>query len=110
MWPWSDAVLDTRVILHYINKDVDMDVHSLVHLFETFIRVETGGGPVRTFDSPQATSTSAMCTDWNILLQNTKYIGHNFLCLHLGGSPIASSHIGRRTWLRDVQCSNRLTA
>ena len=48
---WLDATPDMRIILHHINKDIGMDVHSLVHFFMTSIRVEAEEGPVRTFHS-----------------------------------------------------------
>ena len=108
--PWLDGAPDTKVFLHHILKDVGLDAHSLVHLYATSTRVEAGGAPWRTFNSARVASTSAMLTDWNLMLRDVKYIGHNFLRLRFGGSPVTPSHIGGGPWLRGVQRSNRLTA
>ena len=108
--PWLDEAPDTKIFLHHIHKDVGLDAHSLVHLFATSIRVEAGSAPGRSFDSARAVSTAAMLTDWNLLLRDVKYTGHNFLHLCFGGSPVTPSHIGGGPWLRGVQRSNRLTA
>ena len=62
------------------------------------------------FDSTRATSTMAMLMDWNLLLQNIKYTGHNFLHLRFGGSPVTPSYIRGGPWLQGVQCSYCLTA
>ena len=75
--PWLDEAPDTKVFLHHIHKDMGLDAHSLVHLFATSIQVEAGGAPGWSFDSARAASTAAMLTDWNLLLRNVKYTGHN---------------------------------
>ena len=74
-----------KVFLHHVHKDVGLDAHSLVHLFTTSIRVEVEGAPGCSFDSVRVVSTMAMLSDWNLLLWDVKYTGHNFLCLRLGG-------------------------
>ena len=108
--PWLDGAPDTKVVLHHIHKDVGLDAHSLVHLYATSTQVEAGSAPWRTFDSARAASTAAMLADWNLLLRDAKYTGHNFLHLRFGGSPVTPSHIGGGPWLRGVQHSNHLTA
>ena len=108
--PWLDGALDTKVFLHHVLKDVGLNAHSLVHLYATSTWVEAGGASWCTFDSARAASTAAMLTDWNLMLWDVKYIGHNFLHLRFGGSPVTPSHIGGGPWLRGIQRSNRLTA
>ena len=108
---WLDGAPDTRVFLHHVHKDVELDAHSLVHIFATFTWVEVGGAPGRFFDSARAVFTTAMLADWKFLLQDMKYTGYNFLCLCFGDSPITPSHIrGGGPWVRGVQHSNHLTA
>ena len=83
-----------KVFLHYVHKDVGLNAHFLVHLFATSICIEVGGAPGCFFDSARAASTTAMLMDWNLLLWDAKYTGHNFLCLWFGGGPVTPSHIG----------------
>ena len=83
---------DMNVFLHHVYKDVRLNTHSLVHLYATSIRVEADGVPWHIFDSARAASTVAMLADWNILLQDVKYTGHNFLCLHFEGNPVTVRH------------------
>ena len=44
VWPWLHGQADTRIVLHYVDKDVGLDMHSLVHLLATSTKVEAGGG------------------------------------------------------------------
>ena len=90
------------MVLHHVHKNVGLDTHSLVHLYTTSTRVEVGSAPWHTFDSARVVSTVAMLADWNLLLQDVKYTGHNFLRLQFGGSPVTSSHIGGGPWLRGI--------
>ena len=94
--PWLDGVPNMKIFLHHVHKDVGLDAHSLVHLFAISMWMEVGSNPGHPFNSTRAASTSVMLMDWNLLLWDVKYTGHNFLHLCFGDSPVSPFHIRGR--------------
>ena len=111
VWPWIHGRVESRIILHYVDKDVGLDIHSLVHMLATSVKVEVGGVPERSMGYAQRQLTLNMMRDWGDLALSSRYIGHRYIRLCEGpGSAIQPSHLGGGHLLKAVGKSNRLTA
>src|SRR6202023_3589813 len=111
VWLWLHGEAGSHIVLHYVDKDVGLDMHSLVHLLATSTKVEAGGAPERSMGYARMQLILNMLREWGKMSLSSRYIGHRYIRLCEGlGVIIQPSHLRGGHVFKAVGRSNRLAA
>ncbi|PPQ89280.1 hypothetical protein CVT25_000872 [Psilocybe cyanescens] len=86
---WFTRKNGQSITFVYVPSCLQWDLHYKAHEYTTKLKVGLGPRPATSFDSLHMQAALSCGASWNVLFQNPKYRGQNFLQLKIVNGAVA---------------------